>query len=86
MALLTVALFLALILIGYITANVALGDWALNKFRPDLASRISWRSGAAALSVLAVAIAGQIPVLGGLVMFAALLAGIGAVALQFKHG
>jgi cytoskeletal protein CcmA (bactofilin family) len=85
-AVLTVVLFLALILVGYITANVALGDWALGKFKPDRASLISWRSGAAALSVLVIGIVGQIPVLGGLVMLGVLLAGIGGLALHFKHG
>jgi hypothetical protein len=85
LALLTVALFLALLLVGYITTNVAIGDWALNRFKPERAMRMPWRSGAAALSVLVLGIIGQIPVLGGLVVFAAFLAGIGAIVLQVKR-
>ena len=45
---------------------------------------MGWRVGAAVLAMLALALLGRIPFLGGLVIFAALLAGIGAIMISLR--
>jgi len=83
LGLLAMAIYLALLLLGYVTAGTTLGDFVLRRWKPDL-SRTSWRIAAAVLGVLLLGLAGFIPVVGSLVMFAALLFGVGAVVLQVR--
>ena len=82
LGLLALLLYFVLLLLGYVATSVALGDWALQRFKADAAAKTAWRIGAAMLAVLAFALLGSVPYLGGLVVFAALLAGIGAIMLQ----
>jgi len=65
---------------------VALGDWALARFKSDAAAKGWWRATAAVLGVLAIALLGSVPVAGALVMLAALLLGLGAIVLLFVPG
>lgn len=81
-ALATVALYLAWLPVAYVGAAIGLGDWALHRWQPAQAARLAWRIGAAAGALLLLALLGWLPWLGGLVLFAALLAGLGATALQ----
>jgi cytoskeletal protein CcmA (bactofilin family) len=83
LALLVVLLYLALLLLGYVGSAVALGQWALVRFRTDAAGRIGWRIASAVAAVLALALLGRLPLVGGLVALLAVLAGIGGVALLF---
>jgi cytoskeletal protein CcmA (bactofilin family) len=85
LGLLTIALYLALLPVAYVSAAIALGAWALSRWRADSASRIGWRIGAALLALLLIALLGAIPWLGSLVGFAALLAGLGALLLQLQR-
>lgn len=82
LALLVVLLYLVLLLVGYVASGVALGQWALARWRSASASRTGWRIAAAMLAVLLLAVLARIPFVGGFVVLAAMLAGIGAIALQ----
>jgi cytoskeletal protein CcmA (bactofilin family) len=81
---LTVLLYLALLLVGYVAAGIALGDVALKRWQAGRAAHKGWRALAAALGVLAIGLAALIPWLGALIAFLALLAGMGALLLQLK--
>jgi len=85
LGLLLIALYLALLPVGYVAAAVALGDWALQRWRAADATALRWRIGFAALALLVLALLGRAPWLGGLVAFAALLAGLGALLLQARR-
>lgn len=84
LALILVLLYFLLLLLGYVAIAVVLGDLALNRYKSEMAARLGWRVGAAVLAMLALAVLGRIPFLGGLVIFAALLAGIGAIMLSLR--
>ena len=86
LALLAVALYLALLLTGYVSAGIALGEAGLERWKPAHAAALRWRVGAAALGVLVIALVGRIPVLGALVCFVALISGVGALALRLATG
>jgi hypothetical protein len=86
LALMTVALYLALLLVGYVSAGIGLGEWALSRFKSDRAGARWWRIGAAVLGMLAVSLLGRLPYAGGLVILIALLTGLGALVLQIRHG
>jgi cytoskeletal protein CcmA (bactofilin family) len=83
LALLVVLLYLALLLVGYVGSGVALGQWALGRFKADAAARTGWRIAAAMAAVLALALLGSVPFVGGFVALVAVLAGIGGIALLF---
>lgn len=85
LALLTIVLYLALLLVGYASTGVALGDWVLKRFKNDAAASLWWRVGAAMLAVLVIALVSRIPFVGGFVVLAALLIGMGALALQVRR-
>lgn len=83
LALLTLWLYFVLLLAGYVAGCIALADGALHRFRPTKANRLGWRVLTAILAVLVVTVIARIPVLGGIVSLVVLLAGIGAIALQW---
>lgn len=83
-AFILVLLYLLLLLLGYVAIAVVMGDLALNKYKAEMATQLGWRVGAAVLAMLALALLGRIPFLGGLVVFAALLAGIGAIVMAVR--
>ena len=85
LGLLAIALYLALLPVGYVSAGICLGDWGLQRFKADQAGRLAWRVGAAMLGVAVIALLGWVPWLGVWVGLAALLIGVGALALQSKH-
>lgn len=90
LGLLLTALYLALLPVAYVSSGIGLGDLGLRRLRPASAQATGWRIAAAALALVLLALAGLIPWLGGLIAFAALLAGLGALLLQtrrlFGHG
>jgi cytoskeletal protein CcmA (bactofilin family) len=86
LALAGIALYLALLLAGYVAAGISLGEFALQRFQAARASRIGWRVMAAALGMLAISLLGRLPWVGGLVVFAALLLGVGALLMQLAPG
>jgi len=84
-ALAVLLLYAVMLIVGYAALAVALGDSALARFRAPDAGRRGWRSGAAVAAMLAMALLAQIPVVGNLLVFAALLAGVGALVLAFRR-
>jgi cytoskeletal protein CcmA (bactofilin family) len=86
LALTTVALYLALLLVGYVSAGIGVGEWLLTRIKPDRASAKWWRIGAAVLGMLAISLLGRLPYVGGFAVLIALLLGLGALMLQVRHG
>ena len=82
LALLSIAAYFALLLVGYIAAAAAIGDLLLKGLRHKTAETAGWRIAAAICGVFIIALLGRIPMLGGLIVFVALIMGIGAVGLQ----
>jgi cytoskeletal protein CcmA (bactofilin family) len=85
LALLALALYFALLPLAYVGAAIGLGDAALRRWRAGQAERRGWRIGAACTALVLLALLGAVPLLGGLVGLAALLVGLGALALQFSR-
>jgi cytoskeletal protein CcmA (bactofilin family) len=86
LALLAILLFFALLLAGQAVTVASIADLVLRRYRPGDAARAAWRAGFAILAALALALLARIPLLGGLVVLAAVLAGIGIIAaLAFRR-
>lgn len=85
LALLVLFAWLALLPVAWASTGVAVGDWLLARAASARADRTGWRVVAAALGVLALAFASRVPWLGGWIGFAALIAGLGAWALQLRR-
>jgi cytoskeletal protein CcmA (bactofilin family) len=81
-ALALLASYLALLPVAYVATAIGAGDWALQRWQPQHGAKVLWRIGAACLALVVLALLGWVPVLGWVVAFLALLAGLGAVALQ----
>ena len=84
LALLVLLLYPVLLLIGYESTAIGLSDWALQRFAGDRITPVS-RATAAAGAVFLIALLARLPVVGGLVAFLALIAGLGAIVLQWKR-
>ena len=82
LALATLALYLALVLIGYVTTGISVGTLALSRFQSARASHTGWRVAAAALGMLAISLLARVPWVGTIVVFAAMLLGMGALLMQ----
>jgi hypothetical protein len=81
LALLVLLLYPALLLVGYVASAVALGQWALVRWKVEAADRTNWRIASAMAAVLVLALLGSVPFVGGFVALLAMLAGIGAIAV-----
>lgn len=84
LALLTIALYLMLLVVGYVSAGIVLGEIALQRWRADRAAKHGWRIAAAVLAMLVLSLLGRLPFVGWLITFAAMLMGIGALLLQAR--
>mgnify|MGYP001470730530 CR=1 FL=1 len=82
-ALALVAAYFALMPVAYVATAIAAGDWALQRWQAAKSAMPWWRIGAACAAVLLLALLGAVPWLGGLVALTALVAGLGAIVLQF---
>jgi cytoskeletal protein CcmA (bactofilin family) len=82
LAILAVLAYPALLLVGYVSAGIALGDAILHRFRPTDATRNRTRVVFAALATLVLSLAGSIPWIGGFIAVIAFLAGVGALVSQ----
>ena len=80
-ALIALLLYFVLLLVGYATAGVIIGEFALARLRPEDANHTGWRIGAAVAAMLLLALVAKIPFLGGFIAFVALLAGVGAILM-----
>ena len=79
------AAYFALLPVGYLAAAAAVGDTLLKRLRRGTVESVGWRVVAAICGIFVIAILGRIPFLGGLIVFAALIMGIGAVGLQMNR-
>ena len=82
LGLLTIAAFLILVLIGYASTSVVLGDWVLHQFKPLWSTSLVWRSMFAAATVLLMRVLSAIPWFGGLLFIAAMFVGTGAILMH----
>jgi hypothetical protein len=81
LALLLLASWLILLLLGYLTGAYFVADTGLRGLKKDQAGK-SLRSVSLVLSILALAVVNLIPVIGGIVNGLLLFAGMGALTLQ----
>jgi hypothetical protein len=65
--------------VGYVCLSVVIGGLMLERFKADVVGVAAWRAGAAVLAMLAIVLLARIPFVGGLVLFAALVVGVGIV-------
>lgn len=84
LALGAVLFYVGLLLLAYVSAGIALGDWALGRFAPVHAPQRSWRIGAVMLGMLLISLLGRLPFVGTLIVLLALLIGLGALLLQMR--
>lgn len=75
-----------MLMLGYITGALALGDLLLAKAKPAESGSPGWRILFLVLALLVVALVRRIPVVGELAVFALFLAGFGAFALRALRG
>ena len=77
--LLAIVAYAALLLVGYVSLAVVVGGLLLDRINPEAAARTAWRMGAAVLAMITLGLLARTPIVGGLVVFAALLVGVGMV-------
>lgn len=75
------ASYLALIAIAYVASAVGAGDWALHRWRRGDAGRLAWRIGAACVALAGLALLTSLPWISALVIFFAVIAGLGAIVV-----
>ncbi len=80
-----IAIYLISLPLAYAGSSIALGGWAVQRWKADRAASNRWRIGAAAIAAWLIAVLGWIPLLGPLVVLAAVLAGLGAMLLQLRR-
>ncbi|HET9652707.1 MAG TPA: hypothetical protein VFP36_10965, partial [Usitatibacter sp.] len=76
--------YFLLLIVGYVSTAVGLGEAALARARPADAMRSSWRVLFAMAAMLVLTLLARIPYLGGFVVLVAMLAGIGAVLMAVR--
>lgn len=86
LALLGLLLYVALLPLGYIVAAIALADGAIGRWQPQHGARTGLRLAATVAALLLLMLLGWIPVVGTLTGMLAMLAGVGALLLQFGRG
>jgi hypothetical protein len=82
LALLVIAGYLILLVVGYVSAGISIGHWLLNRVKSDQTGSTLWRIGSSVLGVLIVSLLARIPWIGGWIVLIALLVGLGALTLQ----
>jgi cytoskeletal protein CcmA (bactofilin family) len=78
------ALYLVALIVGFLVSCFFVGDWAAQRFDKDV-STTGRRFVSVALTILVLGLLKYIPLIGGLLIFALLLSGLGAVVLQLKE-
>lgn len=85
LALLLAALYVVLLPLGYLAAVAALGDWLAPRLRRAKPVTTLVRLGAFVLALTAVYLVTRVPVLGGVLICALILVGMGALALAMRR-
>jgi cytoskeletal protein CcmA (bactofilin family) len=81
-ALLALALYVAVLMLGYVVGAVALGDLALLRLAPRYAGGAGWRVLALLGALLALGLVRQVPLFGALTVALVFLTGVGALVLR----
>jgi hypothetical protein len=81
LGLLLVAIYPITLLIAYVTAATWLGDTVLGLIGRKNPEIWPWRSGALLAALLALSVVGLVPFIGGLILFLAVVGGLGAWAV-----
>jgi len=85
LALLGALFYLLLLPLAYVSTAIAVGDGLLRAWRGATTAAWVWRSAAAALVIVLLSQAVRVPWLGATLAVLALLAGLGALALQLRR-
>jgi hypothetical protein len=80
------SLYLLVLFLGWVTAALFLAQRGLDVLRPGKPATRGWQLLALLLGLLALWLLRQIPLVGGLIGFLALLAGIGALTWRAFNG
>jgi cytoskeletal protein CcmA (bactofilin family) len=78
-ALLAIAAYAALLLVGYVWLAVVVSGMLLDRVKPETAALTAGRAGAAVLAMFTLALLARLPYAGGFIVFAALVVGVGMV-------
>jgi hypothetical protein len=79
LALLGLLAYIALVIVGYVAAGIAVGDAALTRIDPQRHAVLSWRVGFVAFAILVISLLAAIPGIGIAFSIAALLLGSGSI-------
>ena len=71
--------YVVLLFTGYVWLSVVLGGLLLERVKPETAARTAWRMGAAAFTMLVIALLVRVPLAGGFVKLAVLACGVGMI-------
>jgi cytoskeletal protein CcmA (bactofilin family) len=82
LGLLTMLLYFLLLVLGYVSTGITVGQWGRQRIKPDSINSTVWNVGSAVIGVLLVSLLARIPWLGGWVALAALLFGLGALVTR----
>lgn len=85
LGLLGLLVYLMLLPLAWIAAAIAIGDWFVSRLPSSGSDAIARRVVAAALAVVLLAFLARVPWIGGWIAFVALMAGLGALALQLRR-
>jgi len=85
LGLLLLLVYLMLLPLAWVASAIGIGDWFVSQLSSDPARVVTRRVVAAALSVVLLAFLSRVPWIGGWIAFVALMAGIGALALQVQR-
>jgi cytoskeletal protein CcmA (bactofilin family) len=82
LGLMIMALYPVLLLLGYVCSGIGIGQWGVARLSPAFGRGTLGQVAGALAGVLAIGLLARVPWLGGVVMLVALLAGVGAFAMQ----
>ena len=86
LALLLMSLYLLVLFLGWVTAAQFLAQRGLQALRPGRTTTRGWQLLALMLGLVALWVVRQVPLVGGLIGFIALLAGVGALTWSAFNG
>jgi hypothetical protein len=78
--------YVALVIVGYVSASVLVSGLLLDRYKPAAAASSAWRAGSAALAMLVISSLAHVPLIGGFVALVALVIGVGAIVTATLHG
>lgn len=84
LGLLTLLAYPILLLVAYVSVAVMAGRMALARWKPQRQAHRGWQAGAAAASMLAIAVIASVPWIGALVVLAVLFMGLGSLFLTVR--